>query len=436
MGRGGRGGGGSRGGVSRSGGGSRGGGHSSSSNNRIRSTYSRSSSSYRSSSSSRSGSSIGSGISSSGYRRVNDNIRTARNLGSLINETSRTVNRSAERVNNSGAGLGPYGPGLNGKLLSGNYRFNEEVNYEELSPQEELASRKKHLNSLNARKEKSERANKKALALLIAAIVALFIGFIVLPLGDERFNVPKYAESVERLSEPFYDELNWLDSEMQNDIKEGADYFYKRTGIQPYLIICDDIGGYIPKPDSQMTQSDYAREEEIIEAYLQTEYERLFGSDPGYFIFLFCEYEPEYYIYWTQLGAGAANVLDSMDSGRVRLLTNIERHFDDLYYSNYDEGDMFKHLFIQIADTAMQTTSVATSKVIGIFIIIGAGIAILVAGATIMTNKSDKDVLDAEIKKVSNRITQLEFSEFERNDMEAEKKAENQEAEDLLNKYT
>ena len=446
MGRGGRGGGGSRGGSSISGGGSRGGGRSysgGSSRSSGRSYSSGGSSSYRSSSSgSRIGSSSGSFYTRphNTPRRVNNNINTARAIGSLLNEANRSEKRTSTYTGGARSNLGGNintsnnVPNTNSGGFYGN-RMNGGIPSMK-SPKEVLEAMKYKLNTLNNKKDRLENTIKSSMITLIVSIIVLLAGFALLPIGEDKYDVPKYDGTVEKLSEPFRDDLNWIDSEMAEDIESGAEYFYKRTGVYPYIIISDKVGTYVPKPDYLMTDADYEKEEIILDDYLENQYKELFGSNPGYFIFLFCEYTSDGdWIYWTRLGSGAANTLDSMDHSRVRLLDNIDRHFNYLYYSNLDEGDVFRNLLIRVADTAMQSTEVKKLETVAIIMIVISGILLFASGSTNITSKKSLAELKKEIKELADTITQLEFSEFERQDEEEKKSKACEEESTLLNKY-
>ena len=97
-------------------------------------------------------------------------------------------------------------------------------------------------------------------------------------------------------SEWIDDQANWLEN--QNAVISKMRSFYEMTGVQPYLIIADQVNG----------KKDYT--EADVERYLRNRYDELFADD-GHLILFFCEaYENEYDPYLL-IGSKAATVIDT-----------------------------------------------------------------------------------------------------------------------------
>ncbi len=138
-----------------------------------------------------------------------------------------------------------------------------------------------------------------------------------------------------RSSEWIDDELGWLRS--QSTVKNGMQDFYDQTGVQPYLIITDNING----KGYDITDSD-------VEAYLQDRYDSLY-NDEGHMIFLFDEYSESEYLRYLYVGSAAKSVIDS--SAEEIILSLADRYYND--YSLSDD-EYFSKIFSESANVLMK----------------------------------------------------------------------------------
>lgn len=144
------------------------------------------------------------------------------------------------------------------------------------------------------------------------------------------------AEDCIESSEWIDDQANWLEN--QNAVISKMRSFYEMTGVQPYLIIADQVNG----------KKDYT--EADVERYLRNRYDELFADD-GHLILFFCEaYENEYDPYLL-IGSKAATVIDT--DGENIIYEAIDRWYTD---SSLDDDAYFARIFLASGDAIMNGT--------------------------------------------------------------------------------
>ena len=137
-------------------------------------------------------------------------------------------------------------------------------------------------------------------------------------------------------SEWIDDQANWIEN--QNTVISKMRSFYEMTGVQPYLIIADQVNG----------KKDYT--EADVERYLRNRYDELFADD-GHLILFFCEaYENEYDPYLL-IGSKAATVIDT--DGENIIYEAIDRWYTD---SSLDDDAYFARIFLASGDAIMNGT--------------------------------------------------------------------------------
>ena len=136
-------------------------------------------------------------------------------------------------------------------------------------------------------------------------------------------------------SDTYYeDRLDWIFS--QNTLEGGMKYFYEKTGVQPFLIITDDIGGNGIYSEDQMWK--FAND--VYDAHF---------NDEAHLVVVFYEHLGEYHTCYVT-GTEAKTVVD--DEGGEILLD----YLDHYYYSDLDEDEMFNKAFRESADRMMTVT--------------------------------------------------------------------------------
>ena len=130
------------------------------------------------------------------------------------------------------------------------------------------------------------------------------------------------------------DRLGWLSD--RETVEQAMEYFYEKTGVQPYLLICDSMEG---------KGGDIADSEG--EQYLQQLYDSLY-TDEGHMIFVFMEYEESRYITYLYTGQEADYVID--ERARNLFLNNADAYYTDLSLS---DEEYFAKVFRVSADSIM-----------------------------------------------------------------------------------
>lgn len=130
------------------------------------------------------------------------------------------------------------------------------------------------------------------------------------------------------------DLLDWLSD--TEEVTNAMDYFYDKTGIQPYLLICDSMDG----KGGEITDAE-------AEEFLDRRYTSLY-SDEGHMIFVFMEYEESEYITFLYTGRDADVLMDG--EAKEIFLTNADRYYTD---SSLSDEAYFAKIFRDSADEIM-----------------------------------------------------------------------------------
>lgn len=132
------------------------------------------------------------------------------------------------------------------------------------------------------------------------------------------------------------DEARWINNEAQAE--EGLRYFYNQTGVQPHLLITNDISGSSTASPSE------------IEAYAEDFYNENF-TDEAHLLLIFYEPRPNDYLTYYLAGRQAESVIDD-EAGQI-LLDYLDQNYTN---SSLDEEGYFSKSFKQAADRIMAVT--------------------------------------------------------------------------------
>lgn len=193
------------------------------------------------------------------------------------------------------------------------------------------------------------------------------------------------------------DRINWLGNDSK--VKSSMKYFQEKTGIQPYLLITDNING----KGRDVTDAE-------AESFLSDLYDSLY-DDEGHMIFAFLEYAPSEYITYLYTGVAADSVMDS--DARNIFLDNADRYYTD---TSLTDEEFFAKVFKRSAD-AIMTDTAGHAKTATLYSVLSVIILILMAGGFIAFKLREKQLQEAEILKevVSTPITPSpEETELER----------------------
>ena len=136
---------------------------------------------------------------------------------------------------------------------------------------------------------------------------------------------------------------------------DGLEYFYEKTGVQPYLWITgEDVG------------KEY-QSEGSLEDWAEDKYVDLFGEDEGHLLIVFREYPDESgdYICTVTPGYNASTVVMD-DEAREILLDYIDYYYEK---TEYNEGEFFEQALMKAADR-MMTKQLSTRAIITIVVVV------------------------------------------------------------------
>ena len=159
-------------------------------------------------------------------------------------------------------------------------------------------------------------------------------------------------------------------------LEDGMRYFYKKTGVQPYLYI-------LPNGTTTSTSDLQARAESL--------YGELFEDD-AHFLLVFCDDGDGGFNCGYAVGSQAKTI---MDNEAVGILSD----YLDRYYSDLDltEEEIFSNAFSKTADRIMTvtgSTARTTTMVIG-----GVAAVALIAGVIVIVVKKKGEQKEAEAKR-------------------------------------
>lgn len=176
------------------------------------------------------------------------------------------------------------------------------------------------------------------------------------------------------------DQANWIHD--KKTLQKGMESFFKKTGVQPALIICEDINGEKYVSDSE------------VEEFMEGEYDELVGNERG-LLLLFCEYaDSDWYAYY-MAGEDAQTVMDS--EACDILMDYVHSLYTD---SSLSDEEFFAAVFEKTGNRIMTVTPTVASKIP----LVVAGIVILgllFAGVSALKAKHKRD---AEKAKETERI--------------------------------
>ncbi len=217
------------------------------------------------------------------------------------------------------------------------------------------------------------------IVMIVASGITLFSGSGSSSEGDGITRTKLESSQCITSSEWIDDELGWF--EKPSTVQNAMQSFYSDTGVQPYLILTDNMNG----KGYDLTDTD-------AEEYLDAVYDSLFG-DEGHMIFAFVEYEPSEYVTYIYTGTAAASVIDS--SARELILGLADRYYTD---TSLSDESYFATIFTTSADELMQdyNSGRRTRNTIIIIIVVG---LVLIAVLYMVKRVADSRAKEAEKTK-------------------------------------
>lgn len=132
------------------------------------------------------------------------------------------------------------------------------------------------------------------------------------------------------------DQAGWLEN--QDTVIQKMRSFYEATGVQPYLIIADQVNG----------TKDYSVSD--VERYMRSRFDELFQDD-GHLMLLFCEPYTNEYDPYLLVGSKAATVIDE-DAENI-IYEAIDYWYTD---SSLNDDAYFARIFLASGDAIMNGT--------------------------------------------------------------------------------
>lgn len=130
------------------------------------------------------------------------------------------------------------------------------------------------------------------------------------------------------------DEYEWLTN--QKKVEQALEYFFNETGVQPYLVITEDLAGAGVEPTNEQ-----------LGEYAEKIYNDLF-SDSGHMVYVICEYDEDAAIDYIQIGDAAASVIDM--EARDIIYNKVREYYFD---GSISTDDFFVKVFRESADQIM-----------------------------------------------------------------------------------
>ena len=182
------------------------------------------------------------------------------------------------------------------------------------------------------------------------------------------------------------DEAKWLSN--KESVRRSMDYFRNKTGVQPMLIIADNLKG----------SKEFTSEQ--VNKYIDEIYSNAF-KDEGHMILYFCEPYEEHYYRGILCGTAAKTVIDS------NAQDIIYDYVDKYYYSDYTDDQYFSRIFRDSADKIMSKVTspedVKRSIIMWAAIIFIVGISGIIIVKVVNSKMKEKElaakILNADIGK-------------------------------------
>lgn len=235
--------------------------------------------------------------------------------------------------------------------------------------------------------------------LVVVGLIFLVLGFIFMansctPAMEPREPIP--AGNVNKTAYYADEDGDWIHNPAR--LEKGLEYFYEKTGIQPYIYILPNGA-----TTSQQVCTDMAQEL----------YPQLF-DDAGHLLLVFCDDNNGGYVAGWYAGGAA---LSFLDSGAISALAN---NLAQAYtYADSDE-EVFSDAFAHTADDLMGGGSTqSAARLVGIvFLILGSAFLIIVIVMNVQASKKAKEEMNAKrVEQILN--TPLEtFGDQDINDLE------------------
>ncbi len=182
-------------------------------------------------------------------------------------------------------------------------------------------------------------------------------------------NRKKLSSGAVKETDYYEDDLDWIAS--RTTLLKGMKKFYSLTGVQPYLLISDEVNGRTLTKEDLSTKDGTSALLKEIKAWLPAVYAGLFEDDAHLLVYVGFYEDDSYSNYVTYCWAGTEARLVMDDEAIDILLDYIDVYYDDFdTYPDGREDRMFSDAFADAAARIMKTAAKAWRIVLIIFLIL------------------------------------------------------------------
>lgn len=214
---------------------------------------------------------------------------------------------------------------------------------------------------------------------VIGIIFALFIVFILISSSSSSdmassYNREKLDSNIAYSTNCIVDELGWFDS--TNKTAKNLKYFYKKTGVQPYIVLHEYDSNLVSNKDKENWA--YAYYDNNIDnecTFLYVYFAEKNDNDVGY---MYC-------VNGKQIGS-------VMDSEAQDIFWG---YIDKYWYGNGSTDDVFINAFKETADTIMTKSKTKADVIIMLLVVFGI-IAVCITLFMVLKSKFKRDKEKAE----------------------------------------
>jgi hypothetical protein len=237
--------------------------------------------------------------------------------------------------------------------------------------------------------------------IILGVILASFVGSG--PVTKSSYQREPLPAGAVHETEYLRDDARWIAHGTM--VKSSLRYFYKKTGVQPYLWITQSING---SKDASLDDMSAALEELYNDTF----------TDEGHLVVLF--YEPRENEYKTAYLAGAAAKTVIDDEASEILLDYLDRYY---YSTSLKDDEYFSKVFTESADRIMSVTM--DSKLVIALILGGLALVAILALVFITTLKHRRlkrqqniEILNTEVNKIGEDEASILAKKYGKKDKE------------------
>ena len=187
--------------------------------------------------------------------------------------------------------------------------------------------------------QKPKKPEKKTTAVGCLSVILIIIAIILVVAMVNGINAAKDAKNRVKLDEQVTVDIGYIDDQLKwfskkSVVETGMKSFYDQTGVMPYLIITNNIGG--------------ARNTAEAQVWLQNKYKELFKNDQTHLLVVYYQENGSDDYAFMYAGASANGVVDE-DARNI-----IYNYFNRYYTSDLTDDEYFAKVFEESAKDIMK----------------------------------------------------------------------------------